>query len=129
MLLARLPRAMASRTLSALLLLPVLALAACGSKTKEVNTTAYTCAEFNKSLATKSDNTSGNYINGLRKQANLGQDAKTERREITLGIFFACRGKPGTTKPATTAIASAKAIKSGKFHIPGPAKGSKKSSK
>ena len=120
---------MASRTLSALLLVPVLALAACGSKTKDVNTTAYSCDDFNQSLATKSDDTAGNYINGLRKQANLGQDAKTERRELTVGIFFACRGKPGTTKPATTAIASAKAIKSGKFHIPRPANGSKKSSK
>jgi len=120
---------MASRTLSALLLLPVLALAACGSKTKDVNTAAYTCAQFTKSLAAKSDDTAGNYINGLRKQANLGQDPKTERRELTVGIFFACRNKPGTTTPATTAVASAKAIKNGKFHIPGAPKSSKKSSK
>jgi hypothetical protein len=120
---------MASRTLSVLLLVPVLALAACGSKTKSVNTAAYTCAEFNKSLATKGDDTAGNYINGLRKQANLGQDAKTERREITLGIFFACRDKPGTTKPAATAIASAKAIKNGTFKIPGAANTKKKSTK
>jgi hypothetical protein len=120
---------MASRTLSALLLVPVLTVAACGSKTKDVNTAAYTCAEFNKSLSAKNDDSAGNYINGLRKQANLGQDVKVERRELTLGIFFACRGKPGTTTPATQAIVTAKAIKAGKFHLPKAPKSTKKSNK
>jgi hypothetical protein len=105
----------------------VLALAGCGSKSKDVNTATYTCAEFNKSLATKGDDSAGNYINQLRKQANLGRDAKTERSAITLGIYFACKGKPGSTKPAAAAVATAKQIKAGKFHIPGAA-GSKKKS-
>ncbi len=101
-----------------MLILPVLALAACGSSSKDVDTAGYTCAEFNKSLRTKGDNTGGQYINKLRTEAKLGQDKKTERREITLGIYFACRGKPGSTKPADTAIATAKKIKAGKFKIP-----------
>jgi hypothetical protein len=121
---------MRSRTLSALLLLPVLALAACGgSKTKDVNTAAYTCGQFSKSLATKGDNSAGNFINQLRKQANLGQDATTERRELTLGIFFACRSKSSATKPATSAVATAKKIKAGKFRLPAGPKPKKKSGK
>ena len=120
---------MTSPILSALLIVPVLALAACGSKTKDVNTAAYTCAQFSKSLAKKGDESAGNYINALEKQANLGQDGKTERREITLGVFFACRNKPGTTKPAAQAIASAKAIKAGKFDIPKTTTSTKKSNK
>jgi hypothetical protein len=121
---------MPSRSLSALLLLPVLTLAACGgssSKTKDVNTAAYTCAQFNKSLATKGDDTAGNFINQLRKQANLGQDSNTERREVTLGIFFACRNKPGSTKPATAAVTTAKKIKTGKFRLPASSNPKKKS--
>src|SRR6478735_8804180 len=100
--------------LIACLLLPALALSACGGGNKKVDTAAYTCAQFNKSLRTKGDDTAGTYINELRKDANLGQDAKIERREITLGIFFACRSKPGSTKPAAPAIATAKKIKAGK---------------
>jgi hypothetical protein len=120
---------MRSRTLSALLVIPAVALAACGGggKTKDVNAAQYTCAEFSKSLATKGDNSAGNFINQLRKQANLGQDTATERREITLGIFFACRNKPGTTKPAAIAMDTAKKIKTGKFQLP-PGPGSKKKS-
>src|SRR4051812_35863979 len=110
-------------------LFPVLALSACGSKTKDVNTAAFTCAQFSRSLSAKSDNSAGNFINQLRKQAALGQDAKVERREITLGIYFACRGKPGSTKPAKTAIVTAKRIKSGKFKLPGAAASKKKSNK
>ena len=110
------------RRLLACLLLPVLALSACGDGNKSVDTASYTCADFNKSLRTKDDNTAGTYINELRKDAKLGQDTKVERREITLGIFFACRGKPGSTKPATVAIATAKKIKAGKFKLPGAAK-------
>jgi hypothetical protein len=112
-----------------LLLLPVLALAACGDKSTPVNTASYTCAQFNKSLATKGDNTSGTFINELQKRAGLGQDKKVEVREITLGIYFACRGKPGSTKPATSAVVSAKQMKAGKFKLPGVAKAKKKSSK
>src|SRR5213595_2255659 len=98
--------------------LSVLALAGCGSsKSKDVDASTYTW-DFSKSLKTKGDDSAGNYINQLRKQANLGQDAKTERSAITLGIYFACRGKPGSTKPAGTAVATAKLIKAGKFHIP-----------
>lgn len=104
--------------LLACLLVPVLALSACGGGSKNVDTAAYTCAQFNKSLATKGDNTAGNYINQLRKQAKLGQNTKTERSEITLGIYVACRNKPGSTKPAATAVATAKKIKSGSFKLP-----------
>jgi hypothetical protein len=96
---------------------------------KKVDTATYTCAEFNKSLATKSDDTAGNYINELRKQAKLGQAKKAERSAITLGIYFACRGKPGTTKPAASAIATARKIKAGKFTLPGSSATKKKSTK
>src|SRR3954447_9130097 len=100
-----------------------LALAGCGgSKTKDVNAASYTCADFNKSLASKGDDSAGNYINQLRKQAKLGSSPKAERSATTLGFYFACRGKPGSTKPAATAIAVAKQIKAGKFHIPGKKK-------
>jgi hypothetical protein len=115
------------RPLSCLLLFPVLALAACGDKSTPVNTASYTCAQFSKSLRTKDDNTSGAFINQLQKQAALGQDKKVERREITLGIYFACRGKPASTKPAKAALATAKQIKAGKFTLPGVAKAKKKS--
>jgi hypothetical protein len=115
------------RSLSCLLVLPILGLAACGGKTTNVNTASYTCADFNKSLRTKGDDTSGQFINKLRKQAKLGQDKKTEGSEITLGIYFACRGKPGTTKPATVAIATAKKIKAGNFKLPPGLRGKKKS--
>ena len=100
----------------ACLVVPALALSACGGGgSKSVDTATYTCADFNKSLKTKGDDSAGSFINELRKQAKLGQSEKVERREITLGIFLACRGKPGTTKPATKAVATAKAIKSGKY--------------
>src|SRR3954463_2227827 len=118
---------MRSRSFAGLLLVPVLALSACGDKTKPLDTAAYTCADFNKSLAAKSDNSAGRYINERRKQAKLGQEKKIERREITLGIYFACRGKPGSTKPATAAVSTAKQIKAGKFKLPGAAAKKKKS--
>jgi hypothetical protein len=115
--------------LCCLLVFPVLALSACGGKSTPVNTASYSCGQFNKSLRTKGDNTSGTFINQLRKQAGLGQDQKVERREITLGIYFACRGKPGSTRPAKAAVATAKQIKAGKFKLPGIAKAKKTSSK
>lgn len=115
------------RSLSCLLLFPVLALAACGDKSTPVNTAAYTCGQFNKSLRTKGDNTSGAFINQLQKQAGLGQDKKVERREITLGIYFACRANPASTRPAKAAVATAKQIKAGKFKLPSAAKAKKKS--
>jgi hypothetical protein len=118
---------MRSRRLACALVLPAFALAACGDDTKDVDTAAYTCGDFNKSLATKGDNTSGNFINQLRKQAKLGQDEKTERREITVGVIFACRGKPASSKPAAKAIATAKQIKAGTFKAP-PRSGKKKKS-
>jgi len=119
---------MRSRRLTSALLLPALALAACGGgKSKDIDTASYTCADFNKSLATKDDNTSGNFINQLRKQANLGKDEKAERRAITLGVYFACRGKPGATKPAKAAIANAKQLVAGKYKLPA-ASGKKKKS-
>jgi hypothetical protein len=105
--------------------LPIFALSACGSDSKKVDTASYTCTQFNKSLRTKNDNTAGQFINTLRKDAALGQDKTTERREITLGIYFACRGKPGSTKPATTAVATAKQIKAGKFKLPTAKKSNK----
>jgi hypothetical protein len=117
------------RSLSCVLLFPVLALAACGAKSTPVNTASYTCGQFNKSLRTKGDNTSGAFINQLQKTAGLGQDKKVERREITLGIYFACRGKPASTRPANAALGTAKQIKAGKFRPPGVAKAKKKSSK
>jgi hypothetical protein len=101
-----------------------LLVAACGNE--DVDTASYTCAQFNKSLRTKDDNTSGNYINGLRKQAKLGQPEKTERSEITLGIIIACRDKPASTKPAGAAIATAKKIKAGTFKLTKPKKKSSK---
>jgi hypothetical protein len=104
------------------LVVAVLAVAGCGSKTTDVNTAGYTCGQFNKSLGSKGDDSAGNYINALREQAKLGKDAKTERSAITLGIYFACRGKPGSTNPAAAAVATAKQIKAGKFHIPGKKK-------
>ncbi|MFL5840632.1 MAG: hypothetical protein ACJ77Z_09310 [Thermoleophilaceae bacterium] len=114
-----------SRFALCLFLLPVLAVSACGSDSKRIDTAAYTCADFNKSLRTKSDNTAGQFINDLRNQASLGQDKTTERREITLGIYFACRGKPASTKPAKTAVATAKQIKAGKFKLPATKKSNK----
>jgi hypothetical protein len=108
--------------------LPALAFSACGGDDAKVDTASYTCADFNKSLRTKNDNTSGAFINQLRDEADLGQDKKTEQREITLGIYFACRGKPGTTKPASAALATAKQIKAGKFKLPPGPKPKKTSS-
>jgi hypothetical protein len=118
--LARLPRLMAPRRLSLLMILPVLALGACGGKTKNVNAAGYTCAQFNKSLNTKGDNSAGNYINQLIKRAKLGQSQAAERREVTLGIYFACRSRPGSTRPATRAVAIAKQLKAGKYNAPKP---------
>ena len=113
---------MRSRVL-ACLVVPALALTACGgSDNKSVDTASYTCADFNKSLKTKGDDSAGTFINDLCKQAKLGQSEKVERREIALGIFFACRGKPGSTKPATKAVATAKAIKGGRFKVTGAPK-------
>jgi hypothetical protein len=109
---------MRSRLITGLLVVPVLALSACGGGGKSVDAATYTCGQFNKSLRTKGDNSSGNYINQLRKRAALNQDAKVERREITLGIFFACRGKPGSTRPADDAVKTAKALKAGTFKLP-----------
>jgi hypothetical protein len=117
------------RSLPCLLLLPVLALAACGDKGTPIDTASYTCAKFNASLRTKGDDTSGAFINALQKQAALGQDKKVERREITLGIYFACRGKPGSAKPAKTAVASARQMQAGNFKLPGAPAGRKKSTK
>src|SRR3954453_14267878 len=88
-----------------------LALAGCGgSKTKDVNAASYTCADFNKSLASKGDDSAGNYINQLPNQAKLGSDRKGAGRAIPPAVSFACRGNPGSTKPAATAIAVAKQI-------------------
>ncbi|HEX4734929.1 MAG TPA: hypothetical protein VH247_10980 [Thermoleophilaceae bacterium] len=113
--------------LGTLFVLVVLALAACGSS--KVDTATYTCGDFNKSLRTKGDDTSGTYINALRKEADLGQDTKTEQREITLGIISTCRGKPASTKPGDDAIKVAKVIKA-RAEKPGSgAQKKKKSSK
>jgi hypothetical protein len=107
------------------LALCVLALAACGNK--DVDTAGYTCGQFNTSLKTKGDDSAGNYINQLRKDADLGQDEKVERREITLGIIVACRGQAAGKKPANEAIATAKKIKAGKFKLQTQASKKKKS--
>src|SRR5436190_7692421 len=114
-------------TFRTLLLLPMFALAACGGGSKDVKTATYTCAEFNKSLRTKGDDSAGNYINQLRRQAKLGGDVKSERRAVALGIYFACLNKPGSTTPVKAAVANAKLLKVGKFHIPKPAQQKKKS--
>src|SRR4051794_37719320 len=118
-----------TRSIACALLAPALLLSACGSKTKNVNTASYTCADFNKSLETKNDSSAGNYINALLKQGHLKAGAKTGHREVTLGIYFACRNKPGTTKPAAAAIATAKRIESGTFKLPPGPKPAKKSNK
>lgn len=102
--------------LVALVLVPALLLSACGGN-KKVDTTAYTCGQFNKSLRTKGDDTAGTFINELRKQAKLGQSEKVERSEITLGIIVTCRGKTAATKPADHAISVAKQIKAGTFKL------------
>jgi hypothetical protein len=115
--------------LGTLLALAVLALSACGSSSTKVDTATYTCGDFNKSLRTKGDDTSGAYINALRKEANLGQDTKTEQREITLGIISTCRGKPASTKPADDAIKVAKQIKTRTEKLKNAAGKKKKSSK
>jgi hypothetical protein len=100
-----------------LLIVPALALTACG-RGEKVDTAKYTCAEFSKSLRTKNDTTAGQFINKLRDKGSFEGDAKIARRQLTLGIFFACRGKPGSTKPADRAIATARSIRAGKFKIP-----------
>src|SRR5436305_13981524 len=113
---------MTSRTLSKLILIPLVALAACGSS-KPVNAATYTCAQYNKSLNTKGDDSAGNFINQLSKQAKLGKPDRVEHNEVAAGIFFACRNKPGSTRPAARAVAIAKAINSGKYHLkPAPKK-------
>lgn len=113
------------RAPAAFLVLSAVALSACGSKS--VATASYTCGQFNKSLRTKGDNTAGTFINQLRKDADLGQDEKVERRELTLGIIVACRGEAPSKKPADEAIATAKKIKAGKFKLPAPSSKQKKS--
>ena len=117
-----------SRRLTAILLVLPVALSACGSS-KHVDTASYTCAEFQKSLNTKNDNSAGNFVNGLRKRASLGQPTQTANREIELGIIFACRGKPGATRPGSRAIAIAKQIKAGTFKLPSKSAPKKKSTK
>ena len=117
---------MRSRLLTGLLVVPVLALSACGGGDKSIDAATYTCAQFNKSLATKGDNTSGNYLNRLRLQAKLRQDNKPALRELELGVYFACRGKPGSTRPAAQAIATARQIEAGRFHLPAPTAPAKK---
>jgi hypothetical protein len=116
------------RVLGTLLTLAVLVLAACGG-TKDVNTASYTCADFNKSLKTKGDESAGNFINQLRDDAKLGQDKNTERREIALGIIAACRGRPANTKPAAKAVVAAKQIKANIAKAKAQAGKKKKSSK
>lgn len=108
--------------LAALLLVVGCLLAACGSK--DVDTASYTCGQFNTSLRTKNDNTAGNFINQLRKQAKLGQSTKQERSEITFGIIVSCRNKPASTKPADAAIKVAKQVKAGTYRLPGKKKSS-----
>ncbi|HEX6712334.1 MAG TPA: hypothetical protein VF066_03075 [Thermoleophilaceae bacterium] len=110
--------------LAALLVVPALMLAACGGN-KAVDTASYTCADFNKSLRTKGDDTAGTFINQLRKQAKLGQSEKVERSEISFGIIVSCRGKPASTKPADGAVAVAKQIKAGKYKPSAKKKSSK----
>ena len=117
---------MRPRTTAAVILAAV-AMAGCG--TKNVDTASYTCGQFNKSLKTKGDDTAGNYINGLRKKAALGQAKQTEVRELTLAIYLACRGKPASTRPADPAVATAKKMRSGKFKLPGLPAAKKKSTK
>src|SRR5437762_1815873 len=120
---------MPARRLSTVALaVSALVLAACGSG-KQVDTARYTCGEFYNSLKTAGDNTSGNFINKLRKQANLGQSRDLEVREMSLAIYLACRGKPGATHPAAKAIATAKRIKAGEVNIRVKPGKQKKSSK
>ena len=102
-----------------------LVLAACGNK--DVDTAKYTCGQFNKSLRTKGDDSAGTFINQLRADAKLGQDEKVERREISLGIILACRGKPASKTPSDEAIATAKKIKAGSLKPKSGSSGKKKS--
>jgi hypothetical protein len=90
----------------------LLALSACGKKDLDPDT--YTCGQWNKSLRTKDDLSSGTFIRALRERAKLGQARAVEEREFAVAIFFACRGKPSSYKPAGKAIENAKALKAGK---------------
>jgi predicted small secreted protein len=119
---------MTGRLAIAVALLTALTLAACGAG-KQVNASGYTCGEFSKSLRTKGDNSAGNFLNKLRDQAKLGQDKQTELRELTLGIFFACRGKPASARPAGQAVTIAKQIRDHKFKLPKTPGAKKKPSK
>jgi hypothetical protein len=92
-----------------LLLVSLLALPACG-KNPDVDLASYSCADFNKSLKSKDDESAGRFINQLREKARLGQGEKVERREVTLGIIYTCRGTKGSVKPANKAIAYAKRL-------------------
>ena len=109
-----------------LIVLPVMALAGCG--TSHVDTASYTCGDFNKSLKTKGDDSAGTFIRDLRGEAKLGQSQKTEEREITAGIIFACRNEPASTKPRTEAISIARKLKAGTFKAPAPPAADKKKS-
>ncbi|MFL5894286.1 MAG: hypothetical protein ACJ76Z_04130 [Thermoleophilaceae bacterium] len=116
---------MTRSALAAVLAVAALVAGGCG-KGKQVDTASYTCGQFNKSLRTKGDNSSGNFVNQLRKQAKLGQTEKLERNEISLGIILSCRGKPASTRPAQSAVKIAKEIKAGRLRLTPPKKRSKK---
>lgn len=103
-------------------LIPVLALSACGSKDKKVDTASYSCAQFQNSLKSKNDNSAGNYVNQLVKRAKLKQSGKTARSEVTVGIYFSCRHKAGSFTPAQGAVRVAQQIEAGKFRLPGVGK-------
>ena len=63
----------------------------------------------------------------LRKEAARLDDRKTPANEVGSAIYFNCRGKPGSTKPANRSLTTAKAIAAGKFNASGKTSDKKKS--
>ena len=99
------------------LLLPAAVLAA-GCGYEEIDANAFTCGEFSKSLDTKGDESAGQYIRLLNERAKLGGPRADREKVMAYSIFVACRGEKASFKPASEAIANAKAIRAGKNVVP-----------
>lgn len=91
--------------------------ASCGGSDK-VNVSTYTCGDFNSSLDTKDDLSSGDYIRQLNAQAKLpGKDAE-QQRKMAYAVFVACRGQKASFKPRERALRNAALMKKGKTPVP-----------
>jgi hypothetical protein len=89
-----------------------------GGGEKDINADAYTCGEFRKSLRTKDDNSSGQFIRLLNDRAGSKGDRREKERMMALAIFVACRGQKESFKPASAAIANVKKLQAGKSIVP-----------